>query len=58
MLQKSKESRLNFNRNNDILTKALGTSEYNGRVRFKGKHYTPQKYFHSMADRAFWDFVK
>ena len=58
MLQESEESGLSFNGNNDILTKALDTSEYNGRVRAKGKHYTPRQYFHSIADRAFRDFVK
>ena len=40
MLQQSQESSLSFN-GNDILTEALGTPEYSGRVRAKGKHYTP-----------------
>ena len=30
MLQELEESGLSFNENNDILTKALGTSKYNG----------------------------
>ena len=40
MLQQSQESSLSFN-GNDILIEALGTPEYSGRVRAKGKHYTP-----------------
>ena len=43
---------------NDILTQALGTSEYNDRVRGKGKHYTHRQVFHSVVDRAMQDFVK
>ena len=57
MLQQSQESSLSFN-GNDILTEALGTPEYSGRVRAKGKHYTPRQYFHSMADRALREFMK
>ena len=51
MLQESQESGSSFNEN-DILTEALGTPEYSGRVRAKGKHYTPRQYFHSIADHA------
>ena len=58
MLKESRESGRIFRGNNDILTKALGSLEYNDRVRVKGKHYTPRQYFHSMADRAMWEFVK
>ena len=43
---------------NDILTQALGTPEYSGRVRGKGKHYTHGQVFHSVVDRAMRDFVK
>ncbi|RVW13425.1 hypothetical protein CK203_102320 [Vitis vinifera] len=37
MLKESRESDWIFRGNNDILTEALGTPEYNGRVRAKGK---------------------
>ena len=36
----------------------MGTPEYSGRVRAKGKHYTPCQYFHSMADSTIQEFVK
>lgn len=41
MLQESQESGLSSTGNIDILTEALGTPENHGRVRAKGKHYTP-----------------
>ena len=41
MLKESRENGRIFSGNNDILTEALGILEYNGRVRAKGKHYTP-----------------
>ena len=43
MLKESRESGRIFSGNNDILTEALGTPEYSGRVRAKGKHYTPHQ---------------
>ncbi|RVW67500.1 hypothetical protein CK203_063103 [Vitis vinifera] len=58
MLKESRESGRIFSGNNDILTEALGTPEYSGRVRAKGKHYTPHQYFHSMANSAMREFVK
>ena len=58
MLKESQESGRIFSGNNDILTEALGTPEYSGRVRAKGKHYTPHQYFHSMANSAMREFVK
>ena len=36
---------------------ALGTPEYNGRVRAKRKQYTPRQDFNSAADRAVRDFI-
>ena len=42
---------------NDILTEALGTPEYSGRVRGKGKHYTPRQYFNNVADSGLRDFM-
>ncbi|RVW90347.1 hypothetical protein CK203_045741 [Vitis vinifera] len=58
MLKESRKSGQIFSGNNDILIEALGTLEYSGQVRAKGKHYTPCQYFHSMADRAMREFVK
>ena len=58
MLKESRESGRIFSANNDILTEALGTPEYSGQVRAKGKHYTPYQYFHSMANSAMREFVK
>ena len=58
MLKKSRESGWIFSGNNDILTKALGTPEYSGRVWAKGKQYTPCQYFHSLVDSAIREFVK
>ncbi|RVW70445.1 hypothetical protein CK203_058330 [Vitis vinifera] len=58
MLKESRESGRIFSGNNDILTEALGTPKYSGRVRAKGKHYTPHQYFHSMANSAMREFVK
>ncbi|KAL6334469.1 hypothetical protein AAG906_016009 [Vitis piasezkii] len=48
---------LSVSGSNDILVEALGTPEYSGRVRAKGKHYTPRQYFNSAADRAVRDFI-
>ncbi|RVW86255.1 hypothetical protein CK203_043281 [Vitis vinifera] len=42
---------------NDILVEALGTPEYSGRVRAKGKHHIPRQYFNSAVDRAVRDFI-
>ena len=36
---------------------ALGTPEYSGRIRAKGKYYTPHQYFNNTADRAIKDFI-
>ena len=58
MLKESRESGRIFSGNNDIRTEALATLEYSGRVRAKGKHYTPHQYFHSMANSAMREFVK
>lgn len=56
-MKQSKENGRSFIGSNDILTEALGTPEYSGRVKAKGKHYTPHQYFHSATDRAIWDFI-
>ena len=40
-----------------MLVEALGTPEYSGRVRAKGKHHTPRQYFNSVVDRAIKDFI-
>ena len=40
-----------------MLVEALGTPEYSGRVRAKGKHHTPRQYFNSAVDRVVRDFI-
>ncbi|KAL6329317.1 hypothetical protein AAG906_016209 [Vitis piasezkii] len=40
-----------------VSRECTGTPEYSGRVRAKGKHYTPRQYFNSAADRAVRDFI-
>ena len=35
----------------------MGTPEYSGRVRAKGKHHTPRQYFNSVVDHAIKDFI-
>ena len=35
----------------------MGTLEYSGQVRAKGKHHTPHQYFNTAADRAVRDFI-
>ena len=42
----SQESNINFSGSNDILTQALGSLEYIGHERGKGKYYTgKEKYY-------------
>ncbi|XP_034690497.1 uncharacterized protein LOC117918080 [Vitis riparia] len=53
----SKENGKSVNGSNDILVEALGTPEYSGRVRAKGKHHTPRQYFNTAVDRAVRDFI-
>ncbi|RVW36757.1 hypothetical protein CK203_101553 [Vitis vinifera] len=57
LLKESQENGRSVSGNNYILVEALGTPEYSGRVRAKGKHYTPRQYFNSAADRAVRDFI-
>ncbi|KAL6348548.1 hypothetical protein AAG906_013168 [Vitis piasezkii] len=57
LLKESQENGRSVSGSNDILVEALGTPEYSGRVRAKGKHYTPRQYFNSAADRAVRDFI-
>ncbi|RVW34736.1 hypothetical protein CK203_110700 [Vitis vinifera] len=57
LLKESQENGRSVSGSNDILMEALGTPEYSGRVRAKGKHYTPRQYFNSAADRAVRDFI-
>ena len=40
-----------------MLVEALGTPEYSGRVRAKGKHHTPCQCFNSAVDRVVRDFI-
>ncbi|KAL6350674.1 hypothetical protein AAG906_028127 [Vitis piasezkii] len=54
----SQESGISYSGSNDILSQALGTPEYTGRVRAKGKHYTPGQYFNSMSRRVVRDILK
>ena len=49
-MKESQESDISYSGSNDILAQALGTPEYTGCVRAKGKHYTPRQYFNSMSD--------
>ena len=57
LLKESQENGRSVNGSNDILVEALGTPEYSGRVRAKGKHHTPRQYFNSAVDRAVRDFI-
>ena len=57
-MKESQESGISYSGSNDILSQALGTPEYTGRVRAKGKHYTPGQYFNSMSERVMRDFLK
>ncbi|RVW84609.1 hypothetical protein CK203_048117 [Vitis vinifera] len=57
LLKESQENGRSVSGSNDILVEALGTPEYSGRVRAKGKHYTPRQYFNSAADHAVKDFI-
>ena len=41
-MKESEENGRTVNGSNDILVEALGTHEYSGRVRAKGKHHTPR----------------
>ena len=56
-MKESQENGRSVNGSNDILVEALGTPEYSGRVRAKGKHHTPRQYFNSAVDRAVRDFI-
>ena len=56
---------MNFSGSNDILVQALGTLEYTGHERGKGKYYTgkekyytPRQYFNSIADNVVRDILK
>ena len=57
-MKDSQETGQSYYGSDDILTQALGTPEYSGRVRGKGKHYTHRQYFHTVVDRAMQDFVR
>ncbi|RVX18196.1 hypothetical protein CK203_004041 [Vitis vinifera] len=52
LMKESQDSGISYSGSNDILSQALGTPEYTGRVRAKGKHYTPGRYFNSMSERV------
>ncbi|RVW93716.1 hypothetical protein CK203_043419 [Vitis vinifera] len=52
LLKEFEEKGRSVNGSNDILVEALGTPEYSGRVRAKGKHHTPRQYFNTAADRV------
>ena len=56
-MKESEENGRSVNGSNDILVEALGTPEYSGRVRAKGKHHTPCQYFNTVVDRAVRDFI-
>ncbi|RVX02468.1 hypothetical protein CK203_031127 [Vitis vinifera] len=57
LLKESEENGRSVNGSNDILVEALGTPEYSGRVRAKGKHHTPRQYFNTTTDCAVRDFI-
>ena len=57
-MKDSQETGQSYYGSDDILTQALRTPEYSGRVRGKGKHYTHRQYFHTVVDRAMQDFVR
>ena len=59
------ESNINFSGSNDKLVQALGTPEYTGYERGKGKYYmgkekyyTPQQYFNSIANHVVREILK
>ncbi|RVW69708.1 hypothetical protein CK203_060599 [Vitis vinifera] len=52
LLKESEENGRSVNGSNDILVEALGTPEYSGRVRAKGKHHTPHQYFNTATDQV------
>ncbi|RVW56551.1 hypothetical protein CK203_115016 [Vitis vinifera] len=58
LMKKSQESGISYNVSNDILTQALGTPKYTGRVQAKGKHYMPQQYFNNVSERVVRDIIK
>ncbi|KAL6342311.1 hypothetical protein AAG906_007525 [Vitis piasezkii] len=49
-MKESQDSGISYSGSNDILSQALGTPEYLGRVRAKGKHYTG-RYFNTTQER-------
>ena len=57
-MKESQDSSISYSGSNDIFSQALGTPEYTGRVRAKGKHYTPGRYFNSMSERVVRDILK
>ena len=57
-MKESQESGISYNVSNDILTQALGTPKYTGRVQAKGKHYMPQQYFNNVSERVVRDIIK
>ena len=57
-MKESQDSGISYSGSNDILSQALGTPEYTGRVRAKGKHYTPRRYFNSMLEHVVRDILK
>ena len=56
-MKEFEEKGRSVNGSNDILVEALGTLEYSGRGRAKGKHHTPHQYFDTATDRAVRDFI-
>ena len=56
-MKESQENGRSVSGSNDILVEPLGTPEYSGRVRAKGKHHSPRQYFNSVVDRAIRDFI-
>ena len=56
-MKESQENGRSVSGSNDILVEPLGTPEYSGRVRAKGKHHSPCQYFNSVVDRAIRDFI-
>ena len=56
LIKQSQETNIRWS--NDILTQALGTLEYTGRVRGKGEYYTPRQYFNSVSDHVVRDILK
>ena len=57
-MKRSLESNISFSGSIDILSQALGTPEYTGHVRDKGKYYTPLQYFNSVSDHIVRDILK